>query len=225
MVGQRTELLDFVQLRRRDDRQRIFLALDDLGLQRGVNFAEIDRGGRCIERLEHRGPERRHRHADLEALEVFRAVDRLGRRRGLAEAVVPDLVHDNEIGLGDLATDMGAQAAVHGLPDRVVVRERKADAADRRCRHQRRQNQPRQREEFDAAGPDLAQHVRVGTELVVRKDLQVEPAIGLGLDRRRHFLGACVHGMAVRKVIGVLVGKFGGLGPRHQRRADAAQNR
>jgi hypothetical protein len=84
---------------------------------------------------------------------------------------------------------------------------------------------PRQREKLDAARPNLAQHVGIGTKLVVRKDLQVEPAIGLGLDRRRHFLGAGVHGMAIRKIIGVLVGKFGGLSPRHQRRADAAQNR
>ena len=78
---------------------------------------------------------------------------------------------------------------------------------------------------IDAAGPDLAQHVGIGTELVVRENLQVEPAVGLSLDRRRHFLGAGVHGMAVRKIVGVLVGKFGGLSPRHQRRANAAQNR
>src|SRR6266496_211044 len=39
---------------------------------------------------------------------------------------------------------------------------------------------------------DMLSQIRsggVGTELVVRKDLQVEPAVGLGLDRRRHFLG------------------------------------
>ena len=86
---------------------------------------------------------------------------------------------------------------------------------------------------IDAAGTSVAKispdSVKNSTppDLIwlVRKDLQVEPAVGLGLERRRHFLGAGVHGMAVRKIIGVFVGKFGGLGPRHQRRADAAQNR
>jgi len=121
--------------------------------------------------------------------------------------------------------DMGAELAVHRRPNLVVILEREADAVDRRDRHERRQDQARQREELDAAGPDLAQHVGIRTELVVRENLQVEPAIGLGLDRRRHFLGAGVHRMAVRKIIGVLVGKFGGLGPRHQRRANATQNR
>ena len=100
VVGQRAVLLHLVELCGRDDRQRIFLALDDLGLQRGIDLAEIDRGGGGVERLEHRGPERRHRHADLEAL-VDRPAPLIGLRRrcGLAESVVPDLVHDHEAGL------------------------------------------------------------------------------------------------------------------------------
>ena len=31
--------------------------------------------------------------------------------------------------------------------------------------------------------------------------------------------------MAVREIVGVFVGEFGGLGASHKRRADAAQNR
>jgi len=84
---------------------------------------------------------------------------------------------------------------------------------------------PGSSEKLDTAGANLAQHVGVGTELVVRENLQVEPAIGLGLDRRRHLLGAGIHGMAVRQVVGVLVGKFGRLGARHPWRANAAQHR
>ena len=83
----------------------------------------------------------------------------------------------------------------------------------------------RQREEFDAAGTDLAQHVGVGTELVVRKNLQIDPAIGLGLDCRRHLLGADVHGMGIGKIVGIFVGEFGGLRPRDIRRAEAALKR
>ena len=50
-------------------------------------------------------------------------------------------------------------------------------------------------------------------------------AIGLGLDRRRHLLGADVQGMRIRKIVGIFVGKFGLLRARDKRRADAAQNR
>ena len=120
---------------------------------------------------------------------------------------------------------MGAKIAVHGLPDRIIVRECEADAADRRCRHQGRQDQARQREEFDAAGADLAQHVGVGAELVIGKNLQVEAAVGLGFDRRRHLLGADVHRVRIGKIVGVFVGEFGSLRPCDQRRPDTAQNR
>jgi hypothetical protein len=119
---------------------------------------------------------------------------------------------------------MGAKIAVHGLPDRVVIRESKPDAVDGRCRNQGRQDQARQREKLDPAGADLAQHVGVGTELVVGENLQVEAATGFGLDRRRHLLCPLVHRMPVREIVGVFVGEFGRLRPGHQRRADAAQN-
>ncbi len=114
--------------------------------------------------------------------------------------------------------------AVHRLPHRVVVRKRKTDAVDRRRRHQRCQDQARQREELDAAGADLAQHVGIRAKLVIRENLQVNAALGLGLDRRRHLLGADVHGVRIRKIIGIFVGKFGRLRARHQRRAEAAQH-
>src|SRR5207249_532328 len=86
-----------------------------------------------------------------------------------------------------------------------------------------RQDQARQREKLDAAGADLAQHVGVGTELVIRENLQVELAVGVRLDGSRHFLGAHVERMTVRQIVGVLVRKLGRLGARHERRADAAK--
>jgi hypothetical protein len=225
VVGHRAVFLDLIELRRRDQRQRILLALHDLGLQRRIDLAEIDRSGRGVERLEHRGPQRRHRHADLEALEIIRAGDRLGRRGGLAEAVVPDLVHDLEAGLLDFAAHIAAEIAVHGLPDRGIIRECEADAVDRGGRHQRRQDQAGQREELHATGAKLAQRVRIGTELAVRENLHLEPAIGLDLDRRRHLAGTGDEGMRFRQVIGEFVGELGRLRARHMRRADAGHGR
>jgi len=78
---------------------------------------------------------------------------------------------------------------------------------------------------IEAAGTELAQHVGVGAKLVIRENLQVEPAIGLGLDRHGHFTGTRHERMRFREVIGELVGKFGRLRPRHKWRADARNDR
>src|SRR5471030_180843 len=66
VVGDGAILLHLVELGRVDQRQRILLAVDHVGLQRGVDLAEVDRGWRCAEGLEQAGPQRRHRNADLE---------------------------------------------------------------------------------------------------------------------------------------------------------------
>ena len=179
--------------------------------------AKLIDAGRRVEGLEHRRPQRRHRHADLHALEVVGRVDRLGRRRGLAEAVVPDLVHRDQVLLQDLRADPRAELAVHRLPHGVVVGEREADAADLRRGHQLAQDQARQREELDAARAQLAQHVVVGAELVVRIDLDVDAALGLGADRVGHLLGAQVHRVRDRQVVRVLVRELGLLRERAHR--------
>src|SRR5689334_18813175 len=88
MVGERAVLLHLEQLRERDQRQRVLLPVDDLGLQRGVDLVEVDTGGCCPEALEQGGPHRADGDADLEALEVVGRVDRMRAARDLAEAVV-----------------------------------------------------------------------------------------------------------------------------------------
>src|SRR5664280_1308641 len=159
VVGHRAVLLHFVELGRGDDGERVFLAVDDLRLQRAVDLAEIDRCRRGVEGLEHRGPQRRDRDADLEALQIVGRLDRLGRRRDLAKAVVPDALHRDQVRLGDLPAHVGAEVAVEGLPHGVVVAEREADAGDGRSRDERGEDEPREREELDAAGAHLAQHL------------------------------------------------------------------
>ena len=106
-----------------------------------------------------------------------------------------------------------------------IIREGKTHAVDRRRRHQRRQDQSGHREELDPAGAQLAQHVGIRAELVVREDLQIEPAIGLGLDRSGHLPGTGIERMGIRQVIGELVGELGLLGSCHQRRTQAAEYR
>ena len=91
-------------------------------------------------------------------------------------------------------------------------------------RHQGRQDQAGQREELDAAGAHLAQHVGVGTELAVREHLHVETAVGLGLDRGGHLAGARHERMRLRQVVGELVGELGRLRARHMGRGNAAEH-
>ena len=45
VVGERAVLLHLVELRDLDDGQRVLLRVDDLGLQRRVDFAELQAGG------------------------------------------------------------------------------------------------------------------------------------------------------------------------------------
>jgi hypothetical protein len=106
----------------------------------------------------------------------------VGGTGDLAEAVVPHLVHGGQAALVDLGADIDAQLAVHRLPDGVVVLEGEADAVDRRGGHQGGQDQAGQGEEVDRAGAQLRQHVGVGTQLVVGEHLDVDLAVGGGLD-------------------------------------------
>ena len=137
VAGERAELLHLVELRRVDQRERIFLPVDHLGLQRRIDLDEIDRGRRGAERAEHRGEQRAHRHAQLQALQVVRIVDRLVAGGDLAEAVVPHLVERHEADGADLLADMRAEIAVDRGPHAVEIRERERDARDRRDRNQR----------------------------------------------------------------------------------------
>ena len=88
----------------------------------------------------------------LIALQIVGRVDRLGRGRRLAEAVVPDLVHRDEADLGDLLAHVGAELAVHRLPDALRNPGRQSlspliEAAGTRVDRIR----PDKREELDAA--------------------------------------------------------------------------
>ena len=119
---------------------------------------------------EQRGQQRGDGNADLEALEILDAVELPARGRGdLAEAVVPDFLHRHDPGLADGVADDLADAAIHRGPDLVVGPEGKADARQTRQRHQHRQRQAGRRQQFDAAGANLRQHLGIAAELAVGK--------------------------------------------------------
>ena len=105
---------------------------------------------------------------------------------------------------------MGAELAVHRLPDLVVIGEGEADGIDRGDRHQRRDDQRRRREEVDAAAAHLRQHVGVAAQLVVREDLDLDAAVGLLGDALGGFLRADVERMRERQVVAVLQRELGG---------------
>src|SRR5882724_8200558 len=53
MICDRTVLLNFKELYRQNQRQWIFLTIDDAGLQGGIQLVEVDAGRRRSQRLEH----------------------------------------------------------------------------------------------------------------------------------------------------------------------------
>src|SRR5258708_34717887 len=106
MVRKRGVFLQLVELAGRYLRQRVLLPLDDMGLQRRVEFVVADARRQRAEPGEQRGQQCRDRHADLEALEIVDAVELPARRRrDLPETVVPDLLHWNNAGLADGVAD------------------------------------------------------------------------------------------------------------------------
>ena len=222
VVGERAVLLHLVELGDLDDRQRILLRVDDLGLQRGVDLAELQARRRGAERLEHRDAERAHRHADLEARPcpwrvsiglLLVVIWRKPLSHIFSNACRPTLAMRG--------ADVGAERAVHGLPDLIVVGEREAHGVDRRDRHQRRDDQRRRREEVDAAAAHLRQHVGVAAELVVREDLDLDAAVRLLRDPVGGFLRADVERMRERQVVAVLQREVGGA--RDARQAPARE--
>ena len=204
----------------------VHLAVDHAGLKGGIGFREVDGSWGRAEGGEHRSPKRADRHANLEAFEILRRLDRPFGRGDLAETVVPDLFERQQPLLLDLGANIFAEIAVHGRPHLIVARKSEADAVERGIGNERRQDDRRKAEHFDAARTHLVQHVGIGAELARGEDVDRHAAAALLLDLRDGFLRPHVHGMGKRLVVGELVGEFGGIGrPRADRkcRGDACR--
>src|SRR3954469_21432626 len=96
--------LNLVDLRALYERKRVFLTIDDLGLQCRVELIEVDGSWGCPQGLEHRYPKLIAGHTDLQALKVLRRVDRPGARRHVAKAVVQALLKQVQIGFLESST-------------------------------------------------------------------------------------------------------------------------
>ena len=214
VAGHRAIFLHFVEFGDVDDGERIFLAFDHLGLQCRIDLGKINAGRCCAKRLEHRGPQRADRHADLEALQVVSRVDRLGRGGDVAVAVVENPVEGVQVDLGHGGADEGAEFTVHRRPHGLIILERKRQTIDAGQRHQGLQDQAGQRKNINRARAHLRQHVGVAAQLVVREHLNVHLAIGFFFDRLDRFTGADVGRVRDRNIVGPLERELGGLGKR-----------
>src|SRR5574337_283387 len=213
VAGQTDGLLHLVELRRGDDGQGVFLALDNLGLQGGIQFVEVDGCRARAQRREQRGEHGGLGYADLESLQVLRLADLPAGGRHMAEAVVPDLAHRHQPGLADLGPDEAAEFAVHGLPHRVVVREGKTRVDDAGGSGQGGEHRGGLVEELHAATAHLGQEVGIRAQLVCREQLDVHAAVGGLADAVQGFLGTGVDRMGGVLAGGQLVVEFSRVGP------------
>ena len=90
MVRHRQVLLNFLELRRVDLRERILFAVHHAGLQRDEDFGESHRRRARAVCLEHLHAPFTLRNAKLDALQILGRLDRVGVVRDLPEPVVPD---------------------------------------------------------------------------------------------------------------------------------------
>ena len=135
------------------------------------------------EAAEQRGQQRRNGNADLEALEVFDAVELPARRRSdLPETIVPDFLHRHDPGLADGIADDIADAAIHRGPDLIVGLECEANARQARQWHQGRQGHAGRRQQIDSTGAKLRQHFGVAAKLAVGENRDIQPAGRLRAD-------------------------------------------
>ena len=204
MVGQRAVLLHFIQLGRFDDHQRVFLSVHHLGLQGGIDFAELQAGRRRAQGLEQRNAHRADRHADLHAIHVGGRLHRLGARGDLAEAVVPHFFQGMQTDLGEVGAHGVAQLAVHGLPDFGRIGKREADGRDGTDRGQGGDHHGAGIEHVDAAAADLRQHVGITAQLVVGEHLDRHAALAFLGHARGRFQGADMQRVAGRQVVAEL---------------------
>ncbi|NYH14897.1 hypothetical protein GGD41_002125 [Paraburkholderia bryophila] len=165
--------------------------------------------GAGVERLEQRGQHRRLRHADLETLQIGRRAQCTRGGTDLPEAVVPHLADRHDAGFGDLRADVIAEVAIHRFPDRVVILERETGIDDAGGRRERRQNRRGLVEELHAAVAHLREQIGVGAELILRKQLDVEAAVGRVANVIDCFLRADVDRMGRVLAGGELVRKLG----------------
>jgi hypothetical protein len=154
-------------------------------------------------------PQRAHRHADLEALEVFRRQDRLAAAGDLPEANVPKLVEGVQVDLRDHAAQIGAQLPVECPPYLGIVLEREANPVQGGLlRHRGQDVSAGQHEHLQRTAAQLRQHVRVAAELVVGEHAHFQLAARLLQDLRQDLLHPHVdrvrHGEIARKLEAVL---------------------
>src|SRR4051794_9161668 len=109
-------LLNLVDLRTLYESKRVFLTIDDLGLQCRIELIEVDSSWGCTQRLEHRYPKLIAGHPDLQALQVLRRVDWPGARRHVAKAVVQALLKQVQIGFLESSAHVSPELPVHCRP-------------------------------------------------------------------------------------------------------------
>ena len=174
-------------------RYGVFLAVDDVLLQGGIELAEINGDRVRAPGGIGRHDERRFHGADLQALEIIRAFDRVNVvRDGLEAVAVERAAADADI--GKTSHDLLAELSVHDLIQRILIREQEGHVQNVHGLVEAAEFRRRQERCLDGAHLHAFDHFLRRAELLGRIDLDLDAAVGLLFDhplelQRRELVG------------------------------------
>ena len=196
MAGQHEIALHFEEGARRDDVDRVLLAVDDAGLQRRVYLLEVHRRRVAAHGADGVEIDAGRLHADLEPGHVGGLHDRRLLRREVAGAEDPAHVQDANAGflaqlLGQLVADRAARDLEHvgvvapdeRMGERLELRQEAADRAGAAHEH------------VDRAELHALDRLLFGAELSVAEDLHLERAVRALRNELREPYQALVRGL------------------------------
>ena len=211
MVAHGEVFLHFIELRRVSHVDRVLLRVKGAGFERGVQLGNRHRRRVHAQQLESLDVVRVGCRADLQALEVFRLVDRALVVGEGAPAVFPVSQAFHAVGR-KFVKHAGADGAVKHVVSVLRAAEHERQFHGGGVGHDAVVVGGAAGDDVDGAAAHAVDHGRVIAQLVGREDGDFNITFGALFHQLRHFHGGCM--LAVCRVNGVteLEVEFGGKG-------------
>ena len=179
MVGDGQVLLHFRKLVRQDHIQRVFLPVNRLLLQRGIDLGEGQRRGVGAQRLDPVDIDGVGDHAQLEAGDIFHGVDGPLAVGEVAKAEL-EISQADDVLVGQLGVQLLTQRAVdHGIRF-FGVGKHEGEVIDLKVLHLRSQDAGVEQDKFDGAALQRRDIGRVTTQRATGEDIHFQLAAAFG---------------------------------------------